>query len=266
MNALQRDVLTLLRLLRPHDAVGYEKLRVGSPHDGGYVLLDDLAGLQAVVGCGVGHDVRFELELANRGIDVDLFDHTVAGAPQGHPRFRFHKVRVTTQVELQAPSISLEGIARMRALSDDAAMLKMDIEGDEWALLAETGRAAFRPYRQIVIELHWFDRLGDRSVREVVLTGVRNLTRDFAVVHVHANNHAPMLSFGGFLAPCVLEATLVKRSRYRLRPSEEEFPTPLDTPNNPNKPDMWLGKFDFPHPLTQSLRRRLRSKTREAIS
>jgi hypothetical protein len=265
MQDLQQAVRDLLGPLRPHRAVGHDKIRIGASHDGGYVMLDDFTGIHAAIGCGVGWNVDFEFELAERGIEVDLFDHTIAEPPRAHPRFWFHRRRVAGAPQDGMPSldrdatplVDLDGIAKRLAVPDGAALLKVDIEGDEWTLFQRASRAALRPYRQIVCEVHDLHGIADARFLATALAAVKNLTRDFAVVHVHANNHAPMLSFGGLLVPEVFELTFASRRHYRLRRSQEEFPTPLDTPNFRSRPDFWLGRFDFAEQLTPPLWRRL---------
>jgi hypothetical protein len=245
----------LLNLMRPHQAVGQKKIRLGAPGDGGYVLLDDFAGIVRGVGCGVGWDVSFERDLAERGIEIDLFDHTVAGPPTQHARFHFHRIRLGDGAG-EDPCVSLDGIAAMYRLAPGTAILKVDIEGDEWALLNQVTPASLLRYRQIVIELHWLNRAGDPQFLAAMTAAMRKLTRDFAVVHVHGNNNAPIASFGALKVPYVLELSLVSRHHYRLRRSHEEFPTALDAPNSDKRPDLPLGRFDFPRRLTDFLPRR----------
>jgi hypothetical protein len=262
MPSLERDMLVLLRRLLPHQAVGHRKVRLGTTHDGGYVLLDDFTGIDTAIGCGVGTNADFERDLAARDIAIKLFDHTVEAAPFPHPRFLFHRMAVMAKEPPDAPAVDLAGIARMFSLQPGAAILKIDIEGDEWALLRDAPREALRPYRQIVAELHWFEKAQDPQWRATAVAAVKNLTRDFAVVHVHANNHEPMLTFDGVRVPSVLEVSLASRRHYRLRPSGEQFPTALDTPNNSRQPDLWLGRFDYDDRLATRLWRRLRAGRR----
>ena len=257
MAAMTGAIRDLLGRLRPHAAAGHRKLRLGSPHDGGYVVLDDLAGLTAAIGCGVGYDVTFEEQLAARGIPVHLFDHTVAGLPRPHPLLHFLRRPVAVANSGLPLALDLAGIVQLCGLQPDSALLKIDIEGDEWGLFAEAGRAALRPYRQIVCEFHWLERLQSPAFFATAREAVANLMRDFAVVHAHANNYAPLVAVEGLQVPSVLELTLASRHCYRLGATAEEFPTPLDAPNNPGQPDHLLGKFDYRRRLAERLWRRV---------
>jgi hypothetical protein len=75
---------------------------------------------------------------------------------------------------------------------------------------------------------------------------LEKLNRGFAVVHVHGNNTRPWDDLGGVPFPQLLEVTYASRKRYKFEPNHEVFPTWLDAPNDPNKPDMFLGRFVFP--------------------
>ena len=253
MQPADARIRRLLNLMRPHEAVGHKKIRLGAKADGGYVLLDDFDGILRGVGCGVGWDVSFERDLAERGIEIDLFDHTVAGLPTQHARLHFHRIRLGDGLAGEGPCVSLDGIGAMYRLAPGTAILKMDIEGDEWALLSQVMPASLLRYRQIVIELHWLNRASDPQFLAVMTQVMRKLTRDFAVVHVHGNNNAPLASFGALKVPSVLELSLVSRHHYRLRASQEEFPTALDAPNSDKHPDLQLGRFVFPRRLTDFL-------------
>jgi hypothetical protein len=246
------DIGDLMRLMRPYEAVGQKKIRLGAPNDCGYVLLDDFDGIVRAVGCGVGWNVSFERDLAERGIDVDLFDHTVDRTPQQHDRFHFHRIKLGDGSDAER-CVSLDGIAAMYRLQPGTAILKIDIEGDEWPLLNHVDPASLRRYRQILIELHWFDRARDPKILAAMISAVRKLTLDFAVVHVHGNNWGSVASLGGISVPNVLEVSLASRSHYRLRKSREEFPTPLDRPNHSERPDLQLGRFDYSRRLTDFL-------------
>src|SRR5579862_6742486 len=87
----QGNILRLLRMLRPMRAQGIGQIRLGCGGDGGYVLDDALVGIRDAISIGIGSDVSFDLDLADRGVTVHQYDHTVEGPPATHPNFRFHR-------------------------------------------------------------------------------------------------------------------------------------------------------------------------------
>jgi hypothetical protein len=67
----------------------------------------------------------------------------------------------------------------------------------------------------------------------------------FEVVHVHGNNAWPFFSIGNVVLPKLIEITFANRNYYEFAESNEVFPTALDQPNLPDRPDMRLGCFKF---------------------
>ncbi len=121
----------------------------------------------------------------------------------------------------------------------------MDIEGSEWEVFSTIEESTLKQFKQIVVELHG---LGDHSWganMDIKLQALKNLKKNFEIVHVHANN------FGGFhktlTLPSVLEITLLRKDPdIVFLPLEEFFPIPyLDAPNNMNEPDYVLDYYPF---------------------
>src|SRR6185369_840168 len=181
------DLKSLMRLLQPYDALGVGKVRLGGQADGGYVVLDDFADIDTVIGCGVGWDVSFERAFADKNIPVHLYDHTVDRAPQAHANFSFHKRRLSAWPAADAET--LESIAAAWPMRPFRALLKMDIEGDEWPIFAAASGSTLLVYRQIVCELHHLGQRTDSNWYRDVARALRNLSRHFVVVHVHGNNY-----------------------------------------------------------------------------
>ena len=227
----------LLSLVRPSSPVGLSKIRIGNQHgDGGYVMLDDWQDVVGAVSIGIGGDVSWDLAIAERGIDVHQYDHTVHGPPTSHPRFHFHSIGVGGGASVDAALRSLEQIVADIPLDGDL-VLKMDVEGAEWAALPIAHSPVMNRFAQIVIEAHapLAGTAADRLRNVGVLSTLR---RTHEVVHVHANNYAPVESFGGVRVPSVLEISYVRRTRTSFRASNEPLPAPEDVPNDPSRPEI----------------------------
>jgi len=154
--------------------------RVGSAHDGGYVLChDDVTrdaenerveslgrGGQWSKGCtllsyGIADNDEFEEELAQQfGCVVHEFDPTVEGS-KGSKRF---PQRIFFHPEgLGAARGELHGVGRVDTLHNHIAkyaaeakvlLVKIDIEDAEWAALAATKDAVLAKIDSLIIELH----------------------------------------------------------------------------------------------------------------
>jgi hypothetical protein len=62
---------------------------------------------------------------------------------------------------------------------------------------------------------------------------------------VHANNWGDFQIIDGIAVPDVIEISYVRRDQNIIRPSSEFYPTPVDFPCHPERPDIVLGSFRF---------------------
>ncbi|MBB5688886.1 hypothetical protein GXW77_15780 [Roseomonas alkaliterrae] len=249
--SLSRERARILRLaallapFRPRDA---RKVRVGPPRDGGYVMVEDWGGLAGAISIGIGDDDAWDRAMLGHGCPVAQFDHTITAPPGTAPGLAWQPLGIGTvdvnNIRTLRSLIALSGLPEAGDL-----VLKMDVEAAEWPVLAAgEATAPLERFRQILIEFHWFDRIGgDRWFAEAE-AALTHLTRSHAVVHVHANNWGGAALIGGVPFPCVLEVTLLRRDVAELEPETGFFPTPLDAPCNPSRPDIFLGTFRFPQP------------------
>jgi FkbM family methyltransferase len=242
--ACQRDILGVLRLLAPKCVVGIEKKRVGSSGDGGYVQIDDLKGVSRCLSFGVSDDDSWDLAMAKAGIPVEQFDHSIEQAPSSHPLLRFHKKMVS--VEASAATVTLPDLVTEHSKSDDPSLiLKCDIEGCEWDVFDQASDAVLSKFAQIICEFHDLSHLATPHFRARAARVFAKLCKEFAPVHLHANNCTGLCNVANIALPDTIEITFANRRRYTFTDSSEVFPTPLDAPNDDRLPDIVLGAFRF---------------------
>lgn len=247
---VRQRILRLAVLLEPWRARGVGKVRVGDGHDGGYVMLDDWQGLAGALSIGIGSDDAWDRAMNARGLRVAQYDHTITAPPRQAEGLAWQPVGVgaddVNNLRTLRSLIALAGLPERGDL-----LLKMDVEAAEWEALAAGPEAApLDRFRQMVVELHWFERVSDPAWFAAAEAALRHLARHHAVVHVHANNWGGMALVGGIAFPRVLEVTWARRDAYALEPETGFFPTPLDAPCDPSRPDLFLGTFRFPPPVT----------------
>lgn len=111
--------------------------------------------------------------------------------------------------------------------------LKMDVEGDEFQVVPDICHHAYR-FTGLVIEWHDIGMRWDEFE-----AAMSELLAEFAVTHVHGNNHRPLVP--GSTVPSVLEISMVSR---RLLPDcieyhQCDYPLEhLDFPNDPTNPEL----------------------------
>jgi hypothetical protein len=129
------------------------KVWVGDQDQGGYVMLEDFAGIVGCYSFGIGGDVAWDLYLANLGLPVYQYDHTVSTSPCHHDNFHFFKqgLGVEDKDDLKSLATTLRS---NRHESTSNLLLKIDIEGDEWPVLDSLNSNILSQFRQIVCEFH----------------------------------------------------------------------------------------------------------------
>jgi hypothetical protein len=230
--------------LRPHRAKGFEKARFGSPNDGGYILIDDFDQIDAAFSFGVEQNMSWDVSVADRGIPVYQFDHTIDVPPVSRNDLIFFKKRIVAQAAPDCETIN-DLVERYGRAGSASLILKIDIEHDEWPVFDATSEAALSCFAQFVGEFHGFGSMIDPQWNERVRRIFEKIIKQFGVVHVHANNHCGWNSVANIAVPEVLEITFANRNRYSLVAANEVFPGPLDAPNHPYLPDIHIGKFVY---------------------
>lgn len=247
----QERMLGTLRLVSPVAAIDVGKRRVGGDQDGGYVMLDDLDSIGVCYSLGVGPDVSWDREMAQRGAHVFQYDHTVETAPAEHERFHHFRTGITHDPALAPAFKRIDALIEENGhLGRDDMVLKIDIEGHEWDSLDALAPGELAPgvlggFRQIVAEFHGLRLLDSESFRDRAHRVFSMLRQTHEVVHVHGNNFAGMFVVEGIAIADCLELTYASRRHYRFGPTAEIFPGPLDRANNPAMPDLFLGNYQY---------------------
>jgi hypothetical protein len=224
----------LIKALRPVKTK-YKLIRVGGNNDGGYLLPNDLSGINTCFSPGVDVTATFEKDLFGRGIRSHLIDASVDGAPDGLEVASFTKKYLGAV--FNDDYTTLEGwMSSQHAFIGDY-ILQMDIEGAEYQTILACDPNALRRFRIIVVEVHdvqhWFNPIA----WGVVQGFFAKLLDDFHVVHLHPNNNCPFLAIDNVLFPSVFELTLLRKDRAEAEGFADELPHPLDQPNVLDQPD-----------------------------
>jgi hypothetical protein len=178
----------LLKELRPVTLKNCTLKRYGGPHDGGYLMCENLAsGVQSAYSYGIdtedvwGCDVATQFRVPIHQYDC-FTDHrpTCSGG-----RFVFHDECVGPS-KATISGHAFDTIPSQIAKNGDSGkkvLMKIDIEGAEWDSLMATPDEVLDTFLQMPMELHG---VNDAKFVEIV----RRLKRRFYLVNLHFNNHA----------------------------------------------------------------------------
>ena len=240
-----------------------EMVRLGSPNDGGYVVpLDAIRQAGALVSFGLRFDWNFERDFhrLNPDAPIHCYDHTVSA--RGALFFSAtESLRFLTSLRPRALRSAMTWLDYRRFFRGDVThfqqriwrdrnnnsatvsdalarvagrgpvFLKIDIEGSEYRIMDDVLENA-NAVGAIAIEFHDLDVYPERFNETVAA-----MSRDFHVVHVHANNYADLSPFG---FPGAIELTFINKRMVTHEPviAAQRYPVPgLDQPNDPASPD-----------------------------
>ncbi len=234
-------MISTIALVRPV-TTNHPLIRLGSSHDGGYLVPDDLAGIAACFSPGVSTNVSFELDLAKRGIRSYMVDASIDALPEHNDAFTFDSLWLGATDDASSKRISLDSWVSKYASEPNAGdlLLQMDIEDAEWTTLAAVSHDTLRRFRIIVLELHDLTSLASRKGNLYINSIFKKLREDFDVVHAHPNNCFVPERIKGVPIHPILEITLLRRDRIRASHPTEDFPHPLDARNLVHLPDVRL--------------------------
>jgi hypothetical protein len=241
----QKPFLKLASLFSPQRVRGFEKIRVGSDCDGGYIMLDDFNDIDLALSFGVETNADWDAVIADRGVAVQQYDYSVDISPIVDERVKFFKTKIVATKETESEASIGSILSESQVTRDASVILKIDIEGDEWPVFERCDPADLARFSQILVEFHSFSLGRDPFWLGRATRVMQKIISKFGVFHVHANNWMQMCVVGNVYFPEILEVSFANRARYQFDDTSELFPTALDQPNNPLRPDLYLGSFKY---------------------
>jgi hypothetical protein len=238
------DVHRVLRSVRPIDG-GFDLIRLGSDGDGGYLVPDDLAGIEYAYSPGVSTESGFEAALAARGQRVFMADYSVDGPAEPNPAFVFEKKFVGGLTDDIYMTLEQWKNATIGGYAGDL-LLQMDIEGAEYETLLAAPTPLLRQFRIMVVEFHYLHELLNKRYFELVSRTFQKLLQTHTVVHIHPNNCCGSVKADGLELPRIAEFTLQRSDRLKNHSFSSRFPHPLDRNNTRKRtlvlPRCWYGE------------------------
>ena len=228
----------LLEQLAPWESASLPLLRVGKEADGGYIMGEDFEGVAAAYSFGIGDDVSWDRAIAERGIPVYMYDNTIEGLPEQHPHFHFFKTGIGGKSN--PPALKDIGtLIQENGHQGQNLLMKMDIEGAEYAAFAALSEAEIAQFTQIVMEVHRAQEALYDLERYLALSHLlQKILKDFYCVHLHANNNGWMEERNGIKVPVLLELSFIRKDRANDFQPAQQLRTDLDRKNFPHKPDL----------------------------
>ena len=209
--------------------------RFGNANDGGYVMCANLmSAAESGYSYGIAGEDAWGCDVAAQtGIPIhqyDCFDTRPPACPGGV--MMFHAECVGPE-PATIEDRSFDSMVNQIAANGDSGkrlIVKMDVEGSEWRSLAAAPDQVLEAIDQLAVEFHRVDQ------PHFVETAVR-LNKFFVAANLHQNNFECRPGYDPFPGP-VFEVLFVnKRIAVADLAVPATFPSPLDAPNAPGRPD-----------------------------
>ncbi len=215
-----------------------ELIRIGAKGDGGYLLPNDLDGVDECFSPGVSVVADFEAELVDRKIYCYLADYSICESPILHDLIDFEKKYVG--LVDNDKYFRLDTWVRDKSKFNSDLILQMDIEGNEYGVLMDSSIEVLRRFRIIIIEFHHLNRLFEDFGFGLIDLVFRKILKEFNIVHIHPNNCRESITHFSYSIPPVMEFTFLRKDRNNSNMDGGIFPNNLDIKNISCKPDVDL--------------------------
>ena len=188
-----KNEVNFYRMLCPKKVFGKQKLLIGNYSDGGYVLLDDLDDIKIAYSIGISNIISFDKDLADKGIDLFMYDHTIENLPFNHKKFHWQKIGLTSELHKNQNMKTIYELLKENGhLEEKNMILKIDIEGNEWDILNEIQDNILIKFKYIILELHFLKI----ENYEIYLNCLKKLSKNHQVFHIHCCNCGGLFEIG----------------------------------------------------------------------
>lgn len=214
-------------------------IRVGPDRDGGYLIPDDLDGIEACFSPGVDVMSEFEKACFDRGMKLFLADKSVEKpnldlAPESYSFIK--KYIGSTDNE---GTITMDTWVNNYESGNSDLLLQMDIEGAEYPSIINMSASLLNRFRILIFEFHYLYEFWNPAFFNIAEIAFSKLLETHTCVHIHPNNCCGNESKFGLEIPKMAEFTFLRNDRIKTRKFATTFPHPLDF-DNENKPSLVL--------------------------
>lgn len=234
---IKNELKRFFELIKLKLVFDYKYVRVGADNDGGYVLLNDLPGGVAY-SFGISGDVSWDDDMAGRGYELYMYDHTIEALPHINKAFHFFKEGIADSRETEELKKLETFIKRNNHTLERDMILKIDVEGAEWGVFEDISETILKQFSQIVVEFHGLCNLEKLSRYNDVLEKINKYHQP---VHYHINNCGDVYWFDDKPYGDTIELTFANRTKYKFVEGKIKLPRNHDAPNCKDIPEIVIG-------------------------
>jgi len=215
--------LCLYQFLCPKNVKGKTRILMGEKKDGSYVILDDFKNVKIAYSIGVRDLIQFDKALADKGIDIYMYDHTIDKLPYENNRFHWKKIGIGGISERTYNIQTLEEMMKNNGHLEEMNMiLKMDIEGAEWNSLNDVSEKILRQFKYILLEFHFILKFEPILFYNVL----KKLYKTHQVFYVHCCPFTNAITFGNNRICQAIEVSYILRTGNNFETDDSIYPIP----------------------------------------
>lgn len=215
----------IYHLLNTKKVFGKKRILLGHKSDGCYVLLDDLKNIKIAYSFGIGRRIQFDLELAKRGIDVYMYDHTIKSLPFPNEKFHWKKIGIAGKKTNNIKMKTLENLIIENGHTAEKNMiLKMDVEFYEWESLIDLKEKTLNQFKYIAIEYHFRDEKKSTEV-DAYYKVIKKLYKTHQPFYIRCNgNRSFKVNFGNNRICHIMEVSYIIRQDNLFTKDDTVYP------------------------------------------
>ena len=221
----QDSELCIYHLIVPKNVVGKKKILIGAKKDGGYVLLNDFKNIKIAYSFGISNNIHFDKDLADKGIDVYMYDHTINKLPFNNSKFHWKKIGISGKAFINEHLKTLEDLILENGHSLEKNMiLKMDVEYSEWYSLLDLKDDILKQFKYIAIEFHFHPKIYKKD-KKLYYNVLKKLQKTHQSFYFRCNgNRSSIITFGNNRICKILEVSYIIKEGNKFIKDESIYP------------------------------------------
>lgn len=220
LNENNDSELCLYRFLCPKEVVGKKRVLVGKKVDKGYVLLDDFKNVKIAYSFGINDKVEFDIELADRGIDVYIYDNKIESLPH-KSALHFKKLGLGGNPDKNNLIKTLDELIKENGHSSEKDMiLKLNIELLEWNALLDLSKNILNQFKYIILDIHFSKN------NKLYYDALKKLNKTHQVFYINCNNGGNIITFGNNRVCEFIEVSYIIRENNIFNKDSTIYPIP----------------------------------------
>lgn len=231
----KEKIINFIESLYPYQ-IQSELIRIGPNGDGGYLVPNDLDGIEACFSPGVGNISKFETDCLKHGMKIFLADKSVEEPNFDLPKEKYDFLKRFIGCTNNNDFITMDDWVKLKCQSENSdLLLQMDIEGGEYNSLINISNSLMNRFRIMVIEFHFLQELWNPYYFNVIQTVFDKILQTHICVHIHPNNCCGIDFRFGVEIPRLAEFTFIRKDRVEIKNFTNSFPNKLDYDNTKNE-------------------------------